>query len=64
MKNAMKTRMFLGLLLSSQFSMAGGIVPLGVPLGGGQGLPLELGGIAGVAALTLIIATQLIKRRK
>jgi hypothetical protein len=55
MMNAIKTSTVLGLLLSAPFSMAG-VFPVPVPL--------EIGGIAGVAALTLIIATQLIKRRK
>ncbi len=60
MKNSINASMSLGLLLSAQFCMAGFSVPLGVA----TKLPLELGGIAGVAALTLIVATQLIKRRK
>ncbi len=61
MTNAIKTSTFLGLPLSAQFTLAGVVVPLG---DSPQGLPLEAGGIAGVAALTLIVATQLIKRRK
>ena len=50
----------MGLLLVAGQSSAG-IVPMGTaptPMG------LELGGIAAVAAISLIIATQLIKRRK
>lgn len=49
----------LGLLLIADQGYAGQ-VPMGIP----QDMPLELGGIAAVAALSLIIATQLIKRRK
>ena len=56
MKNAITTSTFLTLLLSAQFTMAGVDPP--------TPLPIEIGGIVGVAALTLIIATQLIKRRK
>jgi hypothetical protein len=44
----------LGLALVAQQSFAGDPVQL----------PLEMGGVAAVAALSLIIATQLIKRRK
>ena len=60
MKNAISGTLFFGMLLLSQFSTAGFTVGLGVD----TGLPLEIGGIVGVAALSLIIATQLIKRRK
>ena len=45
----------LGLPLVAQQSFAGEVT---------TPLPLEMGGIAAVAALSLIIATQLIKRRK
>ena len=55
MKNAISSTLFFGTLMLSQFSVAG------VP---DTGLPLEITGIAGVAVLSLIIATQLIKRRK
>ena len=58
MKNAMNMALFAGLMPLAQFSAAG--VPVGVIMG----TPLEMGGIAGVAALSLIIATQLVKRRK
>ena len=57
MKNTITTSTFFGLLLSASFTLA----QEGPP---DQGLPLEIGGIAAVAGLTLIIATQLIKRRK
>jgi hypothetical protein len=53
MKNAITTSTFFGLLISAPFALAGEVP-----------LPLEIGGIAAVAGLTLIIATQLIKRRK
>ena len=46
----------LGLVLIAEQSIAG--ISAGTPV------PMELGGIAAVAALSLIIATQLIKRRK
>jgi hypothetical protein len=48
----------LGLLLVANQSFA--VQALGDP----SPMPLEMGGIAAVAALSLIIATQLIKRRK
>jgi hypothetical protein len=50
----------LGAALFAQQGLAG-IPPIDPPP---PGLPLEMGGIAAVAALSLIIATQLIKRRK
>jgi len=46
----------LGLVLIAQQSTAG--IPAGTPV------PMEMGGIAAAAAISLIIATQLIKRRK
>ena len=58
MTNAMKITTLVSLLTSAQVSFAGFTTP---PV---QGLPLELSGIAGVTALSLIIAAQLIKRRK
>ncbi len=45
-----------GLLLIAEQSIAG--VAVGTPV------PMEMGGIAAAAAISLIIATQLIKRRK
>ena len=50
----------IGLLLVAGQSSAG-TVPMGSPP---TPMALELGGIAAVAAISLIIATQLIKRRK
>lgn len=61
MKIAVSSTLFFSTLLLSQFSTASVPVPLGLDP---QGLPFEIGGMAGVAALSLIIATQLIKRRK
>ena len=58
MKNAISGTLFFGTLMLSQFSAAG--VSMGVDMGG----PMEIGGIAAAAALSLIIATQLTKRRK
>jgi hypothetical protein len=49
----------LSLLLVSGPTFAGGAVPMSV-----QPMSLELGGVAAVAAVSLIIATQLIQRRK
>jgi len=58
MTNTIKITTLIGLLTSTQVSFAGLTAPTG------QGLPLELSGIAGVTALSLIVAAQLIKRRK
>lgn len=49
--------LLLGLTLVAQQSTAS--VPLGI-----IPVPLEMGGIAAAAAVSLIIAVQLIKRRK
>ena len=46
----------LGLALIAEQSIAG--------TGPGIPVPMEMGGIAAAAAISLIIATQLIKRRK
>lgn len=46
----------VGLVLIAEQSIAG--VPVGTPV------PMEMGGIAAAAAISLIIASQLIKRRK
>ena len=46
----------VGLLLIAEQSTAG--IAAGTPV------PMEMGGIAAAAAISLIIATQLIKRRK
>jgi len=62
----------LGVFLIAQQSMAGveagtGLgFPVGDPLGqvAGSALPLGIGGIAGIAAISLIIGIQLIKRKK
>lgn len=51
----------LGMALVAQQSLAG---DGGGPPNPGPGLSLEMGGIAAVAALSLIVATQLIKHRK
>ena len=71
----MSTRFYalLGLLIISQQSMAAGTV-VGVGLGFipagvltpvvGTATPLGIGGIATITALSLIIGTQLIKRKK
>lgn len=45
-----------GLVLIAEQSIAG--ISAGTPV------PMEMGGIAAAAAISLIIATQLIKRRK
>ena len=61
------TYTILGLFLLAQHSLAG--VEAGIPEGGtvgsvaGSSLPMGIGGIAGVAALSLIIGVQLIKRK-
>ena len=47
----------IGLVLIAEQSIAG-TIPVGTPV------PMEMGGIAAAAAISLIIATQLIKRRK
>ena len=52
----------LGLFLVAQHSMAGVVASVvGVPTGGA--LPLGIGGITGIATVSLIIGVQLIKRR-
>jgi hypothetical protein len=57
----------LGVFLIAQQSLAGGElgIGLGEPLGtvAGSALPMGIGGIAGIAALSLIIGAQLIKRK-
>ncbi len=63
------TYTILGLSLIAQHSLAGG-VGLGTNVGDplslvvGSALPLGIGGIAGIAAISLIIGIQLIKRKK
>ena len=59
---AKNTLAILGLIFVAQLSMAGG-VPLPPALGSG-GLPLDMGGVAAIAAVSLIIGAQLIKRRE
>jgi hypothetical protein len=51
----------LGLMLATNCVTAGE-VPLGIVVG--TPVPLGLGGVAAIAAVSLIIGTQLIKRRK
>ena len=51
-----------GLMLVAQHSMASPVamsVGLGMPF-----LPLEIGGVAAIAAVSFIIGAQLIRRRK
>ena len=50
----------LGLMFIAQQSVADATTPLGVP----APMPLEMGGVAAIAAVSLMIGTQLIKRRK
>lgn len=54
----------LGLMLVAQESMAG--LPLGLPLGLNlpSALPFGISGVAGLAIVSLIIGTQVIKRKK
>jgi hypothetical protein len=51
-----------GLMLVAQHSMAG-FVPLPVDLSI-PSLPVEIGGVAAIAAVSFIIGAQLIRRRK
>jgi membrane protein implicated in regulation of membrane protease activity len=53
----------MGLILVAQESAAGLIIPMGLSTMP-SALPLGMGGFAGVAIVSLIIGTQLIKRRK
>ena len=53
--NISKVSALSGLLLVAQPGMAENV---------STGLPLEMGGIAAIAAASLIIAVQLVKRRK
>ncbi|MEQ8263443.1 MAG: hypothetical protein RKE50_07780 [Pseudohaliea sp.] len=66
------------LLLTTEAALAGGAAPLGTRLGTdlgqalssvlpealGSALPGGIGGIAGVAAIALILGAQLVKRRQ
>jgi hypothetical protein len=63
MMMAKNTLAILGLIFVAQLSMAGGPGPLPPSLGTG-GLPLDMGGVAAIAAVSLIIGAQLIKRRE
>lgn len=71
MSNKLRSQqaMTLGALsLAAQSSFAGSVLgsPLGVDLGGqlGQSLPIGIGGIAGITALSLVVGIQLVKRNK
>ena len=62
---AKNTLAILGLIFVAQLSMAGGpVVPMPIEPLGFVGVPLDMGGVAAIAAVSLIIGAQLIKRRK